>query len=450
MPYRVKDVPGPPRDGVPARIDFDALWDLAIRPALGRLGYQAVRGDADPSGVILHEMVERLALADLVLADVSVPNGNAYYEIGIRHVARDTDCVLMAADWSTPLFDLSQTSAIRYPLPDERVDDAQAASIGAVLEEAIPKLRGVRTPYHAIMQDTGDAKARSEAFRDYTDRLAAFQSGVREIRLQPTPELRRARLRELLERSQGAPMRIAAVVVELLTLVRDELGWDEVLELVAALPVETSALPFVVEQRILAQANAGDALRATAELETLIASRGGTPERHGILGGRYKRQWAAAVAARRAAGGARPSAEERRYLARAIAAYEAGFHLDFNDYYCSANLPLLLLARGADGDREQAALLDRFVRLQCERAVAMGTADEWLPFTLLGVAVRLGEIGEVERLVDRIVLEGAVAWRVASAWRDLEASVEGLADREVAAAIYTALGPLADPGAPTG
>jgi hypothetical protein len=36
-------------------------------------------------------MIERLAISDLVLADVSIPNGNAYYEVGIRHAAQRDD-----------------------------------------------------------------------------------------------------------------------------------------------------------------------------------------------------------------------------------------------------------------------------------------------------------------------------------------------------------------------
>ena len=53
-------------------------------------------------------MVERLAYADLVVADMSIPNGNVYYEVGIRHACRDRGCVIIAADWSSQLFDVDQ------------------------------------------------------------------------------------------------------------------------------------------------------------------------------------------------------------------------------------------------------------------------------------------------------------------------------------------------------
>ena len=102
MPYGRKDSGAEPGRG-PAKIDFDALWERALRPFLEEdLGYEAVRADQDLGAMIIHEMIERLALADLVLADVTAPNGNVYYEVGVRHAAREQGCVLMAADWSRP------------------------------------------------------------------------------------------------------------------------------------------------------------------------------------------------------------------------------------------------------------------------------------------------------------------------------------------------------------
>ena len=48
---------------------------------------------------IIGQMLGRLYFADLVLADMTIPNGNVYYEVGIRHAAQKTGCVLLSADW---------------------------------------------------------------------------------------------------------------------------------------------------------------------------------------------------------------------------------------------------------------------------------------------------------------------------------------------------------------
>ena len=139
MPFGTKETgasaPHPPR------VDFDALWHDAIAPALESMGYRAVRADQDTGAVIVKEMLERLFFSHLVVADISIANANAYYEIGVRHAAREDNCVLIAADWAKPVFDLQQIRRIGYPLPQEKVDADTARAIRAVLTKAIPEVR---------------------------------------------------------------------------------------------------------------------------------------------------------------------------------------------------------------------------------------------------------------------------------------------------------------------
>ncbi len=109
-------------------IDFNALWDKAFAPTIQSLGYDPVRADQDTGALIINQMIERLYFADLVLADMTIPNGNVYYEVGVRHAAKKIGCVLLAADWSKQLFDVAQMRTVRYPLSD-----------GAMTENRPPK-----------------------------------------------------------------------------------------------------------------------------------------------------------------------------------------------------------------------------------------------------------------------------------------------------------------------
>ena len=104
-------------------VDFNALWEKAYAPAIQELGYDPVRADGDVGSLIIQEMLERLAISDLVIADLTIPNANVYYEIGVRHAARPIGCVLVSADWSRPLFDVDQMRRITFPLPEETVTD---------------------------------------------------------------------------------------------------------------------------------------------------------------------------------------------------------------------------------------------------------------------------------------------------------------------------------------
>ena len=120
MPYGKKPTQAEPGRG-PAEIDFNALWDHGYVPTIKTLGYEPVRADQDTGGLIISQMLERLYFADLVLADMTIPNGNVYYEVGVRHAARKTGCVLLAADWSKQLFDVVQMRTVRYPLPEGNI-----------------------------------------------------------------------------------------------------------------------------------------------------------------------------------------------------------------------------------------------------------------------------------------------------------------------------------------
>ena len=125
MPYGRKPTQAEAGKG-PGEIDFNALWDRAYVPAITALGYEPVRADQDTGALIITQMLERLYFADLVLADMTIPNGNVYYEIGIRHAARRTGCVLLAADWSRQLFDVAQMRTVRYPLSEGDVTETTA------------------------------------------------------------------------------------------------------------------------------------------------------------------------------------------------------------------------------------------------------------------------------------------------------------------------------------
>ena len=99
MPYGRKPTEVEAGHG-PAEIDFNALWDRGYVPVIQALGYHPVRADQDTGALVITQMLERLYFADLVLADMTIANVNVYYEVGIRHAAKEKGCVLLAAEWS--------------------------------------------------------------------------------------------------------------------------------------------------------------------------------------------------------------------------------------------------------------------------------------------------------------------------------------------------------------
>ncbi len=70
-------------------VDFDQIYNEAIKPAIEQCGLEPLRGDEESTGGIIHSaMFARLLLAEFVVADLSLANANVFYELGIRHAAK--------------------------------------------------------------------------------------------------------------------------------------------------------------------------------------------------------------------------------------------------------------------------------------------------------------------------------------------------------------------------
>ena len=297
MPFGTKETRAKPP--APIKLNFNSLWEKAISPALEELGYQPVRADQDLGALIIQEMLERLYFSDLVVADLTIPNGNVYYEIGIRHAARKAGCVLISADWSQALFDIDQMRQLRYPLPEEEVSDETAAKIREALVKGVPAMASGEGPMFQTLPGYPDEKAvdlsRASAIKDYLRDLSAFQAEVRAVAYAPN-ESRKQLALGLRDKyySRQAPL-VPAVALELLYLLRDHTGWQETVVYIDSLPDSIRLLPMVREQYCLAQSKAGDHLAAIGALEELMRISGASSEREGLIGGRFKSLYRAAA-----------------------------------------------------------------------------------------------------------------------------------------------------------
>ena len=145
---------------------------------------------------------------------------------------------------------------------------------------------------------------------------------------------------------------------------------------------------------------------------------GPSPERLGLLGGRFKSRMKEMTAA--------TDVSEMRD--NAITAYERGMNLDLNEFYCSSNLPRLYRARNQDGDARKADLVLSQVLVACERSLQQEASDEWLRPTLLGAAFDERDIEKAEALADGVTKIGAVPYKLETLIDDLTMSAGQVAD----------------------
>lgn len=83
MPFGLK------KDSQGNDIDFNRVYGDLIKPALEAAGLVVFRADQEKrAGDIRTDMFQKLLIADLVLADLTLNNPNVWYELGVRHALR--------------------------------------------------------------------------------------------------------------------------------------------------------------------------------------------------------------------------------------------------------------------------------------------------------------------------------------------------------------------------
>jgi hypothetical protein len=416
--------------GIPAKVDFDALWANVHKPVLEELGYTAVRADCDVGSLIVQQMIQRLTIADLVLADITLANANVYYEIGVRHAAKATGCVLVSADWARPVFDLAQMRQLRFPLGDGTVSDSSAEAARSALRAGLRPLVHGRSPVFDAVPGFPDTVQlnRVSAFEAVVIELSQFDAAVAAVRAAPSVAAREAKVKALVK-SHGMSLVVReAVVLELIRLLRDHVGWEAVLAYIDGLPPHVANQTLVLEQHALAISEAGQPDEAVGRLKALIAAHGESSERLGLLGGRYKRL--ADMAEKRG-----DSQDARYLLNQAIESYERGMLLDPSDYYPSVNLMQLCRRRGDPGDAQLASDAEAVTTVACRAAVELGHADRWARPTLLNLAFSRGDVAEAMKLRLEVEREGPAIWELKTTVADLRRSAGAHTDETVRAGL---------------
>lgn len=96
-------------------VDFDAVERELIAPVLQQLGIAGrTTGEIAAAGNIREDMFRMLIAADIVIADISIHNANAFYELGIRHALRPRRTFMIRCRADEAVFDLATDRYLEY------------------------------------------------------------------------------------------------------------------------------------------------------------------------------------------------------------------------------------------------------------------------------------------------------------------------------------------------
>jgi hypothetical protein len=113
MPIGDQTFPG----GTVSAEDLRTRYTDLIREAIQRVrpNWEIVRADESPiPGGITTDIFERLMNSDWVAADITYPNLNVFYELGIRHACRPGTILLRDKNGPQPPFDIAVLRHIEY------------------------------------------------------------------------------------------------------------------------------------------------------------------------------------------------------------------------------------------------------------------------------------------------------------------------------------------------
>jgi len=156
--------------------DLDKTYRNIIKPAAQAAGFTCERADeVQHAGVIDVPMYERLLMADLVIADLSTANVNAFFELGVRYALRPKTTIVIAEKNFEMGFDMGHVVIRRYEHLGPGIDFDEVERVKEELTEVcrkIPQTERIDSPVYTFL---ADLVAPSRGFKTAATLVAAAE-----------------------------------------------------------------------------------------------------------------------------------------------------------------------------------------------------------------------------------------------------------------------------------
>jgi hypothetical protein len=345
--------------------DLDKSYRNLIKPAVEAAGYKCVRADEIVhSGLIDVPMYEQLLAADIVVADLSTANKNAFYELGIRHALRPYTTIVIAEDGLKPPFDVNHVVVRHYKHLGEDIGFDEVMRFRKVLSEAIT----------AIAAQAVDKRVDSPVYR--------FVNGLNPPALRavaaaaaPAPAAARAAVAPAAAvgaaaagTTHSAWMQQVEDAVARQDFVTAKSLLAAVRNMMRSEAPERPEDPYIIQRLALLSYKSKHPTEEASlrEAQTLLSAfdpdTSNDTETLGLWGAVHKRLWSLTG--------------ELAHLDASIRAYERGFYLR-NDHYNGINLAFLLDLRASRAAEPADAVAD-FVLARRVRKEVKEICEKWL------------------------------------------------------------------------
>lgn len=396
MPYGVRKAPldyeKPDKTCV---IDFDAVWDGILQPAVPT-GFDTKRADEmRQPGLIERLYNEWLFDADIVLADLTFGNPNVYYELGIRQALSKKGTVLVACKGTKLPFDVRNQYVINYDYfaaPTLRVFQAE---LRQSIENA--SIQEIDSPVHVFLPGLVVGRYRGEQppearVQELNNRIQDLEAALRNQHSHDEEERLLHKLRDATTASRvlglhqlisNRDIKSVQLLEELAISLRNVSCFDEALQTFdRALKIAPND-PELLREIGFVYRKKGPSFYSKAEsyMERALQLNDQDSELHGMLGGLFRR---------------------RGEYERALSQYKRAHELQPDDIY-----PLVTVGAmcGALGKVAEARQWYQKLQTTCEKFISEKRADHWAYLCLGQAAVAFGD-QEAAKAAYRMALSG--------------------------------------------
>jgi hypothetical protein len=371
-------------------------YNYIIKPAVKDAGLKCIRADEiKHSGPIDVPMYEQLLNADVVIADLSTSNKNAYYELGVRHALRPYTTIVICEDGiKTFPFDVNHVLIQQYHHMGEGIDYGEVERFRGVLTDAIvsiykqePRLED--SPVYTFIKRLTPpalAKAMHEVAEAAAKSSPAAGTESKEAPAAENGKLYSELLGEVDAAQEAGDFDEAKSLLKLLRKKMKPKKPEEHGSTGTAASAQQAEDPYIIQRLALVTYKAKHdtpekeiaALKEACDLlAELSPETSNDTETLGLWGAVHKRLW--------------DKTRDTVALNKSIRSYERGFYLR-NDHYNGINFAFLLNVRAAahltelakssvpvsQAVQHRAAAIADFVQAQRVREEVISICDEWI------------------------------------------------------------------------
>jgi tetratricopeptide (TPR) repeat protein len=283
-------------------VDFDRIYSELLEPALRKANCEPFRADSEVSaGDIRTDMFFELVTADFAVADISIPNPNVYYELGIRDAACPRGVFIVHGGWSAhPPFDVAADRSFKYNGSLFSVDGAAEADpkafadavsdLAAVFSRAIASdSHGTGSPLYSHLP--GLVPVKWDGIETSRSRYFGALQHDWEERVRMALELHRPG--HIITIAQDAPTRIHRTLIlsqaarALIGLCQYSAAEDVLKEVLELTPDDTDSQLYLG----IVQALRGDTQRAEHQMRNMLRQHETNSQAGAALGYVYRLLW---------------------------------------------------------------------------------------------------------------------------------------------------------------